>query len=123
MSKLALIMELRIRSTYENELKRFFVRELLGPKGFGMQASDSRDIAHALTGTKHAVVRHLRPDCAKCVQDVFADVAEAFLIECKLRTLQFMYSAKNAAWSSLTCTELVLTVAERYAMALKFWRR
>jgi hypothetical protein len=92
MNKLALIAGasrlFQIRSAYQEEWRMFSMWELLALKRFGMQASDSRDIVYALTGVaKDADGQHLYPDYTKQVQAVFTDVAKAFLIEGKLRTL------------------------------------
>jgi hypothetical protein len=92
MDKLALIAGasrlFQIRSTFQDDRNRFSMWALLALKRFGMQASDYRDIVYALTGiAKDAAVQHLYPDYTKRVQDVFTDVAKAFLIEGKLRTL------------------------------------
>lgn len=78
----------QIRITFQDERRSFSMWELLALKNYGMLASDSRDIAYALTGiATDAAVQHLYPDYTKRVQDVFTDVAKAFLVEGKLRTL------------------------------------
>ncbi|KAE9983550.1 hypothetical protein BLS_004132 [Venturia inaequalis] len=59
--------------------KPLSMRELLALKRYGMQASDYRDIAYALTGiAKDTAVQHLYPDYTKRVQDVFTEFGEGF---------------------------------------------
>jgi hypothetical protein len=78
----------QIRFVLQDDWRVFSMWELLALKRFGMQASDYRDIIYALTGiAEDATAQHLYPDYTKQVQDVFTDVAKAFLIEGKLRTL------------------------------------
>ncbi|RDI88136.1 Phosphatidylserine decarboxylase proenzyme 3 [Venturia inaequalis] len=62
-----------------DEWKPLSMPELLALKRYGMQASDYRDIAHALTGiAKDTAVQHLYPDYTKRVQDVFTEFGEGF---------------------------------------------